>query len=295
MLDPTLLAPILANPLDDAPRLAAAALLPAGDPRAELVMVQCKLATRGLDRAKRATLKRRELELTTAHRPLFLSLTVGLEQARLRRGFVDEIEASASQLLGRADALFAAEPITRLTVKGANRGSLEGLAVAGAFARVLHLTVRGPIGDDGAAALAAALAKRTFPLLSLNLGGNGLTSKGLAALVGSLSGCRMLGLTDNAIGDDGVAVLTKAKALAALEVLFLTKNELTDDALVSLAKSACLPVLTRLGVAGNDDVTSDGLSKLAKSKKLRKLRWLEYTDADAFTDRVAVRGHSARA
>ena len=281
---------ILARPLDDAPRLALAeALSCAGDPRGELIVVQCKLGSKGLERAKRASITRRERELVALHGETWVRHVAGLGSARLRRGFVDAVESPAHALVAKADALFANEPVTSLTVTEANAETLEALDSAGAFRRILRLTVRGPIGTDGAKALARALAQRDAPLAALNVGSNDLAWIGLESVVATLEGCRKLVLTDNALGDDGLAAFAKAKKLGSLEVLFLTKNELSDEGLVALAKSSGLPALTRLGVARNDEITPEGLRAVAESKKLRRLRWLEYTDPDAFGERVAVR------
>jgi len=289
-VDPAHLQAILDEPLDDAPRLAAAeALLRAGDPRGELVMVQCRLTSQGLDGAKRATLRRRERELLAAQESEWKGAAIGLPSVRLRRGFVDEVQSSASALAPNAARLFATEPVTRLTLTSARAETLASLAEAGAFARVLQLTVRGPIGDEGARVLSEALAKRQVPLVSLNVGGNELGSTGAQALGRVLEGCQKLTLTSNSLGDEGAIALAKEKKLGKLRALYLTNNELSDEALEALARSSCLSSLARLGVAGNDDVSPEGLRALAKSKKLKALRWLEYTDQDAFCQRVAVR------
>jgi uncharacterized protein (TIGR02996 family) len=289
-VDPVHLQAILDKPLDDAPRLAAAeVLLRAGDPRGELVMVQCRLTSRGLDGAKRATLRRRERELLAAHESEWKGAAIGLPNVRLRRGFVDEVQGSVSELAPNAARLFATEPVTRLTLTSARAETLAPLAEAGAFSRVLQLTVRGPIGDEGARVLSEALAKRQVPLVSLNVGGNELGSTGAQALGSVLEGCQKLTLTSNSLGDEGAIALAKEKKLGKLRALYLTNNELSDEALVALAKSSCLTGLARLGVAGNDDVSREGLRAVAKSKKLQALQWLEYTDQDAFCQRIAIR------
>src|SRR4029453_16286813 len=88
----------------------------------------------------------------------------------LRRGFVDEGKASASALGKVAAELFKTEPVTRLTITSTSAKAIAPLAADGAFARVVRLTISGTLKDEGARALAEALAKRKQPLHALNLG-----------------------------------------------------------------------------------------------------------------------------
>lgn len=290
-LDPALLAAVLEHPLDDAPRLAVAAELRRhADPRGDFIALQCLLATRSLAPDRRADLKRDCEQRLREHGAEWLAPAAGVRRREMRRGFVDEIEAAASTLLPLAPALFAAEPITRLTLTGTTAASIAKLAPTGAFARVLRLTLRGSIGDRGAAALAAALSPRTTPLVSLNLGSTGLETAAAATLAPALHGCRTLTLTGNALGDTGIETLARSPALATLETLFLTATEITDAALTALARSPHLQSLTRLGVARNEEVTRAGLRALAKSTKLKQLRWLEYDD-DGGGQSVVTRPH----
>jgi hypothetical protein len=226
--------------------------------------------------------------LLEEHRAAWTTNTEGASSFAMRRGFVDQVEGDAEVLLTRAAALFASEPVTRLTVTNAS-GAVADLAAAGAFAHVLSLTLRGPLGDEGARALSRALAQRKAPLDMLNLGSCQIESDGAAALAPSLTGCRALALSGNSLGDDGLRALSTSKALSSLQTLYVSDNDLTDDGLAVLAKGT-LGSLVRLSVARNEEVTSTGLAALARSKKLRKLRWLEYTDAEDGDQRIAVRG-----
>lgn len=289
-LDPKLLAEILARPLDDAPRLVLAdALQEKGDARGYFIVAQCRLAERGLPRDERQTLSREVSKLTSQHGKTWAGPAAKLPAYVFRRGFVDEVRGSATEIAAIASALFATQPILRLEMHGASSDSLAALDSAGAFARVSHLHISGALGDAGVQSLAHMLARRATPLVTLNLGSNGIGPAGVKALVTALAGCRTLVLTDNGLGDEGVQLLAGAKTLGSLEVLFLTANELTDECLPALAKSSALGALTRLGLARNEELTSEGLSAIAKSKKLRKLRWLEYSNEDGY-QAIAVRG-----
>jgi uncharacterized protein (TIGR02996 family) len=280
--DAKLLADVLDRPLDDAPRLAlAATLTAAGDPRGEFIVGQCRLAERGLGPSERAGLKIRTAELLAAHGSTWTQAASG-QQLEMRRGFIDEIAAAASVLAPKAAELFASEPVTRLTLNVANADTLAKLAGDGAFARVLRLTIRGTLGDAGAQLLADALSKRKTPLLSLNVGGTSIEEAGVAALAGALSGCRSWALTENDVTDEGLAAIAKSKALGSLETLFVTASNITDEGAVALSKSPALKSLSRLGVARNDELTSEGLRAIARSKKLKRLKWLEYSDEDGW-------------
>ena len=81
-----------------------------------------------------------------------------------------------AQLAPVCAELFSSHPITRLTIDAASSDAIGALASSGAFARVLHLKINGPIGDAGAEALARALRSRTTPLLALNVGANAISA-----------------------------------------------------------------------------------------------------------------------
>lgn len=289
-LDPVLLAEILERPTEDASRLVLAdALLEKSDPRGQLIVAQCRLEERGIPPDERAQLKRDVARLLVDHGKEWAGAAVGLGSYTMRRGFVDELSATAEKLAPVCAELFAMQPITRLEIDGASSDQIAHLARSGAFARVVRLTIRGSIGDAGAAALAIALAARKTPLVSLNVGANGITEAGAVLLAGALTGCQSIAFTSNELGDEGVTAIAKSKPLAGLRRLFLTDNGLTDEGLMSLAKSATFGSLLRLGVARNEEVTSEGLAAIAASKKLKQLRWLEYGDEDGY-QAIAVRG-----
>jgi uncharacterized protein (TIGR02996 family) len=292
-LDPrtkaALLQAVLASPSDDAPRLVLAdALTERGDPRGELIVTQCLLAERGLARDERALLTRRSQTLIDAH-AAWTAAVRDLPRWVLRRGFVDEVESDAASLGAVASGLFASEPVTRLCITGVTPASITTLADDGAFARALKITLRGQLGADGTIALAAALARRTIPLVALNVGSTGIPGAAMKTLVAALAGCRSLVLTGNEIGDAGLDAVAKATALSTLEVLYVGATGITDKGLAALAASPHLAGLARLGVARNEEVTTAGLRKIAKSRKLRKLTWVEWTDEDEMQQRTATR------
>jgi uncharacterized protein (TIGR02996 family) len=280
-IDPKLLAEILEHPLDDSPRLVLAdSLQSKNDPRGEFIVAQCRLAERTTLREERTLLKLEAARLLKQHEKEWLAVAEGISQRVMRRGFLDEITTSSAKLAKSGKAIFSSEPVTKLKVMDVTAPKLTQLARDGAFARVLKLTLVGDLGDEGARVLAKTLSTRTIPLLSLNVGGTGIEGSGMTALVDALNGIRSLALTGNSVGDEGLTAIAKAKTMSSLETLFITANELTDEGLEELAQSASLGSLAKLAVARNEDVTEDGLGALARSKKLKSLRWLEYSDED---------------
>jgi uncharacterized protein (TIGR02996 family) len=287
-IDPKLLANILEKPNDDAPRLVAAdALQEKGDPRGLFIMNQVLLAETGIPKIERRTLVAQTNDLLKKHGDAWTAHAKGFKHT-MRRGFIDSIDADAGDLAKHGAKLFDAEPILRLTLRGVSGDKIAELGKLNLLARLTHLTVRGKLGNKGATALADVLRKRKEPLTSLNVGGTSLNAEGANALVDVATGCKTLIFTSNELGDPGASHIAAAKTLDKLETLFLTENELTDEGVEELAQSAGLSSLRRLGLARNEEVTTDSLAKIAASKKLRRLRWLEYDDDG--TQTIATRG-----
>jgi uncharacterized protein (TIGR02996 family) len=162
-----LLETIAADPEDDGPRLVYGDLLLArGDPRGELVQVQCRLARAGLADDERLQLEAAEKQLLAAMgaslvEPV-LALTRDLERAAVsvvvRRGLVDSVRAP-SELLRRLDLLFQAAPaLTALEIDHGDRTlaspAEELTSPLLAKLRRLRMNVT-DLGDAGAAVIAS--------------------------------------------------------------------------------------------------------------------------------------------
>jgi len=117
----------------------------------------------------------------------------------------------------------------------------------------------GRIGDEGAAAIAAAPS--AAKLHTLSLGFAGLGPAGARALAQStlLTSVTTLNLEGNDIGDDGAQALAGSKALAGLRVLKLgdsgfgarghaARNGITSRGAEAIANSKALAGLTELGL-----------------------------------------------
>jgi uncharacterized protein (TIGR02996 family) len=106
---------MLAAPDDDAPRRVwADRLLDAGDPRGELVHVQCDLAAGGLSREAAVARRRRERELIDAHGVRWAGAFADFADRWIfRRGLIEEVHLAASAFVANADELFAVAPLAR--------------------------------------------------------------------------------------------------------------------------------------------------------------------------------------
>jgi hypothetical protein len=107
--------------------------------------------------------------------------------------------------------------------------ALRGVALGAAGARTLadhesrHLwrldLAINTVGDDGAAALAAAPFAKTITRLALD--DNGIGARGVAAIAGAMHSLVDLDLSRNPIGDEGARLLAQSPALRNLERLVL--------------------------------------------------------------------------
>jgi uncharacterized protein (TIGR02996 family) len=98
----SLLAAIAADPEDDEPRIVYADwLLQAGDPRGELIAVQC-----ALERSRTPELAARERVLLERHEAEWLARAgLAAGEGRLHRGFIERVEASAARVAASIDRI----------------------------------------------------------------------------------------------------------------------------------------------------------------------------------------------
>lgn len=227
-----LLADILAHPDDDAPRLVLADLLSErGDPRGELISVQC--AAQHATGGALARHVNRASALLELHGDAWLGeirrIVRGVE---LKRGFVASINAKAA-VFAKCGALFEQEPIDELRVIKPNARDLATIAKAPHLARLRSLVLLDPARIEIDAHVQA-----------------------LQALLGSprLAKLRVLDLrlaVAGAVGDAVRATLATL-ALPALEHLKLRVRAADEAALppviVGALATAKLPKLRQLGL-----------------------------------------------
>jgi len=137
------------------------------------------------------------------------------------------LEALRPLLAGRLSGLEALGFGSRLTAAGVR--TLVALLADGHLAGLTHLWLDGnaAMGDEGAAALAAALAEGRLPKLEqLDLNGTGMGDAGAAALAAALGGAPALEelvVGGNAFGEDAAEALKAAcreRGVRAMRDLF---------------------------------------------------------------------------
>lgn len=265
-------AAVLAQPDDDEPRRRlGAAWRERGEPRGELV--ELELALRGpLPAYRRAELRARHRALVSAGARTWWPWR--FTGHRQRAGFLVSVSAEAESFLEAAPALFAAEPVTELELSGVDEDTAAALAKAPWAARLRSLTVRGPIGDEGFAALVRG--KSLAALRALNLSSNELSAEALGALGDRLGALERLVLTANPIGDEGAAALARWRHLGHLRTLYLSACELSGAGLTALGGEGRLARLEKLTLSQNE--LGDAGAAVLATLELPALRFLELRD-----------------
>lgn len=294
-----LLERIAAEPSSNEARLVCADMIAATDAeRAELVHAQVALGER-VNPARRKALKQRVEQLLRTHGATWLK---PLKEAQaneplFQRGFVEELDISEENLAKHGQALYAREPLYRLSVT--TRDGL-GLALAAGqpwFSRVRRLRLAGKALDSALKAL--ALSPQVAKLEGLTLEGAGARALQALAEAKALTGLRSLNLSSTELSDDdaevlaqgtlplerlylsgtglsdeGAQALARAKGLATLKLLALNRNTLSDEGAQALAKSKTLTALERLELSRNE-LSEEGALAFRSAKALPALRHLE--------------------
>jgi uncharacterized protein (TIGR02996 family) len=117
---------------------------------------------------------------------------------------------------------------------------------AGKFPALARLIYDGPLGLTHA----RTLARARFPALVAFEADGGLKNDGLAALLKAkwFGQLRVLDLTDNAIGDQGVKALAAHPVASTLRFLRLGDNPFGKSALTAFARPGAFPTLTTLSL-----------------------------------------------
>jgi uncharacterized protein (TIGR02996 family) len=245
---------VRAAPDDDDPRLIFADWCDAtGDPaRGEFVRVQLALARLPARDRRRPPLARREQELHARHAGRWTESLRGLASGPVfRRGFVDEVKATARQFAAHADALFAAAPVRHLhlldlgdhmpVLRSRHLGKLAGLTV---FAQ----RVDAARPADGRLAGELADSPHLAGLRTLRLGRNRLGDTGIARLAEGGLRLEELDIRENDLTDAAATVIAGGGVFAGLRLLEVAGNRVSPVGAVRLAG---LPTLDRLGLAAN--------------------------------------------
>ncbi|NTX56478.1 TIGR02996 domain-containing protein [Myxococcus sp. CA039A] len=294
-----LLAKVVADPTNDAPRLACADALQTVDAaRAEFIRVQLALPGR-MDPARRRSLQSRVRELMDANGRAWLKplRDAKVHEPRYHRGFIEELSLAEDRLAKHGPELFALEPVSRLCVDTRDGKGLEHAAEQPWFSQVRWLRLEGSGVDAATKALAASpragnlsglvlagakdtavralVESKALPALrSVSFSSGALTDTSAEVLAKATLVWERLYLSGSGLSDEGVATLAGAKGLGALQWLTLNRNELSDEAAEALAKSKGLTGLERLELSQND-LSEEGALAFRTAKALPKLRRLE--------------------
>ncbi len=246
---------IIAAPDDDAPRLVYADWLTEhGDPRGELIQVQCTLAAGdpsqpGAPHPNHVTLAARSRQLVHAHGKEWLApIKQYLYQHHThgwQRGFLNHITGNAKFYPGAAE-IFALHPVSSLTCEGLKKKS------------DLDVFAKMPMGV----------------IRTLSLAEQKISPDRVRVLLGErMANIEWLFLWSNPLGDEGLAAIAKESHLRKLRGLSIPYCEIGDAGLEALASSPVLDTIELLNFVDNP-FSKKGISALANSPHLKKLKWV---------------------
>ncbi len=283
--DTALLEAIYQDPESDAPRLVYAdVLLERGDPRGELIQLQCALARGETNDHHTGELRKREGELLEAHGSKWLPRSRPGARFFFVRGFVGGVQASAPAIAKHHEKWRHEAPLLSsfdVDLSSYGEDPAEALEI---FARSNVLaTARALTLSSGYAKRRARLEpfRRTPPcpnLRSLTLDGVGVMREDVDALVSApcFGALRDLSVTMCRLGKSAHepfvsaraplerftfmtyhagptfgAALSTAPAFAQLRRLVVPGNEIGDDALDALARAGRLRAVEDLDLCSN--------------------------------------------
>ncbi len=279
MGNPTLLAAVLANPADDAPRLIYAKWLKInGDPdRAEFIKVQCDRAAKDPFDPAQERLEKKEQSLLKKHQEEWLAELPEWARtgAKFRRGFVGVVAVDLATFAKRAAELVKVTPVDgiELSSGGADVRGVQALAKCPQAAQITELSLwYNEVGDAGAKAIASS--PLFTGLKTLRLGVVGVTDEGVQALAASP---QLAGLTELNVGGNTIT-LAGVQALASspwkLATLALDNIPLTGKPMAALAAWPGLAAVRDLSLE-NAGIGQADAAALAASPHLTNLRALE--------------------
>jgi uncharacterized protein (TIGR02996 family) len=268
--DATLHQAILDDPDDIAARrVYADALIAAGDPRGELINVQC--AFEDAIPTERGALLARETALLKAHAKAWMAPFGGaIFRPEFRRGFVEHAYVNPKRFLPVARALLDAEPITSLHMRALSGAGAGLLGQVPGLARLRTLGVtESTLATKGTAALFANPLPR---LTRLRLYQAGIDDGGLDALRPLFPQLQRLDLAGTRLTYDGLATVLADPTVA---VRYLRLDGLTPgtDGASFLAEHLALPKLTHLDLSSSHLAAHD-LAHLTRNPVFRGLRGL---------------------
>lgn len=286
-LDEALVEEILADPGDDAPRLVLAdKLISAGDPRGELIALQCSGDPRHEAKIQ---------ALLAEHGARWLSpLGIAPSQATWVRGFVERVALPWVGYKPLHDRLHRELPLREvriyslpapsdlaemlalrwparlecLSLYGSSLGALgaRSIACAPSLASIRSLDLGlCDIGDAGVEELVAS--EHLGNLSSISLFGNHLSGRAAAAIASAWPALRRLYLGQNNLGDEGIAALAQPER--RLFELDLHRNQIKTAGIERFARSPPRELVSlRLSI---NEIGGAGLAELARSPAVSRI------------------------
>jgi uncharacterized protein (TIGR02996 family) len=295
-VDEGLLQAIRERPEDDGPRLVLADWLSErGDPRGELIVLQCRLARMDRDDDERRWMEARMRELLAEHEQAWRGRVLALPTVSLgylERGFVRRVAMAESAFAKRAAELLAEAPLLEEVYLSRDRepadlavppelAQLRGVRVDSTrFAHAVlaspHATQLEMLAFGGQAAgpeIAERIASAGFERLKrLDLDGTGIGNAGLERL-GRWPGLAKLERLELARCNLGpgkpLGAFVASDALHGLRWLTLRSNPLRAAGVAAVLKSPALRAVEHLDLGDTD---ASGLAQLALPA-IRELRW----------------------
>jgi len=271
-----LLAEIIADPRAIAPRLVYAdALIEAGDPRGELIQLQCALEGLDADNPARDALEAPAADLLALHGPAWTrklrercALHDNPSELGYRRGFVERAELRATRVRALLPILMEQVPLRELRISFAER--IDELADIPGLMELEGLSVHGVLnGVD----LVRAFARRPHRgrLRMLQVGDLSYNAVGRAiAGTPELAGLESLSLA--VATDEDLTEIATAAHLTRLRRLRLTIANLDSRSVEALGRSEALSSLEVLDFGRATLVSPKHTSRLPAFARLRELR-----------------------
>jgi uncharacterized protein (TIGR02996 family) len=258
-----------------------------GQDHLDLLTWLCALADQGEDAQLRRELRERERALLDQFSAIWTEplRRVGLlGYPQFRRGMIESIDLDPEVLLTNADYLFRRYPVRTLWLRTYDAGiAATGAAFAlSQLARLRNLELY--VGGEEFPGGVGNLLRTTTSLVSLDrlavtdayehFGDADLEA---VANTPHFAGLRVLQLTRNSIGADGIRALAASPYLRNLEFLSLAQNPIRSAGVAALAGSANFSRLTFLDLWLTEQWSTEpylGVQALAASPHLGQLRTL---------------------
>jgi uncharacterized protein (TIGR02996 family) len=268
-----LLQAVLDEPGDIANRrVYADALVTAGDPRGELINVQCDLAAMTSSDPRWTGLLTRERALLAKHSKTWIAPFKAFTfRPKFQRGMIEHAFVNAKKFVPSAGELLEREPIISLGMRALTQANAAILGARPEVARIEALRVfESSLGQRGAKSL---FTPRLAKLRKLDLYQAGIDDAGLEHLAPLFPQLQDLNLSGNPLSMTAVQNLLGDRRLSRLTALSMKWLAPGSDGATEIAESLQLPALARLDL-GSSRYSDRDLRRMAGNATFAKLKEL---------------------